>query len=1046
MRVGSRRRWAIGVAFALTTVSLGSIETGAVSGATSTVLVTGAVPAVSHLQISHVTASTLILSWQLPAKAVVVGALVREAASRFAPTAPSKGVGLGNVARPGHALTVNHLAASTWYSFAVFAHDRHGHFAKAASISVRTADTPLAVQTKTLVDGTVGLTYLQKLSATGGNGTYAWSATGLPSGLSVSTAGVIKGFPSSKGSFGISVTVTDPGSRPKRAQLHLSVIDALPGQCQRQSCSILTPDGHTVQVPATDISSVVRGNTGAVDQVTVAGTTVSAGDVLVLAPTTNLPSGLIAVADTITDNGNGTRTVDVTPATPADAYDEGTVQELGSAGAGSAVAQLGAPRRTFVEKPADVDLSCDGGVTSELHGLSVTPSFTPSLAAIWKHPFFGGGGIYVGSGGLSLFQLDLDGSITVNLGIEVSGEATCTLSPPGIDEAYPAGDLGAVLLTLDPSITLNVSGDIDVQTSITLSCGVEYRWDQGKEYRTSYCVPSHQPLQLSADSGVDATVTGAIDATLTLDDLVGVQGSIDASLHAGYDPTAHPVAEIDAESDYDLTACLACFWDDSPAQVTIVKGTLFQKTLATYDTSPPPTTGTVTAITGDINGYCAIVSGAAKCWGDNAYGELGNGTTAGPETCGTDPCSTTPVPVSGLTSGVAAITSGGGSNYCAIVAGAAKCWGNNLDGWLGNGTTSGPDICVIGPYNDSCSTTPVPVAGLSNGVTTIAVGFGGYCAIIDGAAKCWGENINGELGDGTVASSDKPVPVTGLTSDVSAITSGFGGSCAIVAGAAKCWGYNGDGELGDGTTTGPENCGSGGPCSTTPVQVTGLTSDVTAITGGAQNNCAIAGGGAKCWGINSDGQLGDGTTTGRDAPASVTGLTSGVTSIASDGDGYCAIVSGGAQCWGDNGDGQLGDGTSTGPEMCVIPPYTEPEPCSPTPVQVTGLTSGVTSITSDGGGYCAIVSGAAQCWGPDNNGELGDGTTSGPETCGTDPCSTTPVEVSGLTSGVAAITNGADGYCAIVSGAAKCWGSNNNGELGDGTTTSSDSPVSVKGL
>jgi len=100
---------------------------------------TTSVPAASHLRASHVSASTLVLTWQLPANLVVSGALVRTSASRFAPSAPSKGVGLGNVPRPGHKLTVNHLAASTWYSFSVFAHDPHGHFARAASISVRTA-------------------------------------------------------------------------------------------------------------------------------------------------------------------------------------------------------------------------------------------------------------------------------------------------------------------------------------------------------------------------------------------------------------------------------------------------------------------------------------------------------------------------------------------------------------------------------------------------------------------------------------------------------------------------------------------------------------------------------------------------------------------------------------------------------------------------------------------------------------------------------------------------------------------------------------------
>jgi alpha-tubulin suppressor-like RCC1 family protein len=250
--------------------------------------------------------------------------------------------------------------------------------------------------------------------------------------------------------------------------------------------------------------------------------------------------------------------------------------------------------------------------------------------------------------------------------------------------------------------------------------------------------------------------------------------------------------------------------------------------------------------------------------------------------------------------------SAGTEHACAIKEdGTVRCWGANFAGQIGDGTT----------VNRS---QPVQVLSIGS-VVSVAAGTAHTCALrATGTVACWGNNASGQLGDGTTNQRTVPVDVAGL-SNVKAIAAGSAHTCALAAdGAVRCWGANVSGQLGNGSTS---------SAVLTPVAVLNL-SGIAAISAGHAQTCALASGGLiTCWGDNTIGQLGDGTTTSRPSPGTIVAGFKDAVAIGSGGDHTCALRATGAlMCWGDNYGGQLGDGTAID---------------RPLPVTVTGVAGAV---------------------------------------------------------------------------------------------------------
>ncbi|TCS39776.1 alpha-tubulin suppressor-like RCC1 family protein [Reinekea marinisedimentorum] len=445
------------------------------------------------------------------------------------------------------------------------------------------------------------------------------------------------------------------------------------------------------------------------------------------------------------------------------------------------------------------------------------------------------------------------------------------------------------------------------------------------------------------------------------------------------------------------------------------------------------------------NHTCAITEDTSvACWGGNSFGQLGDGTGV---------ASVSPVAVSGLTD----ITAVSSSQYftCALnSSGSVYCWGRNNYGQLGDGEVISSSAKELAPvqvanltnvkeistgYSHACALTTDDdvfcwgqnnIAQLGNGsgedtstpslvqnlgeVTSLSVGLSHSCALIsDGSMSCWGSNYYGQLGDGTKDYPTTAVAVVGLT-DVKAVSAGSVHSCAIKNDdTVACWGYNNPGTLGNGTIVD----------SLTPVDVINLT-DVTALESGRYHNCALKSDGTvACWGKNIDDQLGDDTIRSYSTEPVVTSNLNNIKSIHVNQEHSCAVTNDNdVFCWGQSSSNRLG--------------YEAVD--YPTATSVSGLTD-VKDVGLGGAHSCALQDDmSVTCWGDTRYGQSGNGTTTGTYT------PTTPVL--GLDDAIS-VHGGLYHTCALRdTGTVVCWGRNDVGQLGNGSTEDALFPVEVLGL
>ena len=412
------------------------------------------------------------------------------------------------------------------------------------------------------------------------------------------------------------------------------------------------------------------------------------------------------------------------------------------------------------------------------------------------------------------------------------------------------------------------------------------------------------------------------------------------------------------------------------------------------------------------NSAAITADGTVWVWGDNGQGQCGNGRFGDNQ----------PVPVEAIfpwRSPRMVSVSGGARHAVALRSdGTAWTWGINMSGLIGDNTVS--TFQPSDPFGNGTNDrhTPVQVHGPANvGVlTSIVAVMGGepynFALKSDGTVWAWGNNMFGQLGDGSTVDRPVPVQVSGLT-DVNALGGRGYHSLALKGdGTVWTWGFNSAGQLGDGTLANRS----------TPVQALGLTGAL-AVTGGYVHSVALmADHTLKSWGGNSNGQLGDGSFASRSTAVPV-GTLSNVVQVSAGWKHTLAVDGNGlVWAWGANTSGQLGDGSTAS---------------SATPTVVAGIDHAIAVSGGDCHSAALKSDGTVWTWGCNDRGELGDGTSTERHS---------PTLVAGLDHVAQIAARDYHNYALRRDGSIVAWGWNVNGQLGDGTTTDRPTPTLVSGI
>lgn len=403
--------------------------------------------------------------------------------------------------------------------------------------------------------------------------------------------------------------------------------------------------------------------------------------------------------------------------------------------------------------------------------------------------------------------------------------------------------------------------------------------------------------------------------------------------------------------------------------------------------------GTVAAVaTGDLHTCALLTSGAVRCWGQGASGQLGGGRRDNRRDGWADPASGTDDPTTVPLGGPATALTAGAEFTCALLAdGAVRCWGDGQSGALGSrGTDNRLDGLLDGPSDDAS------IVPLGEAATAVSAGAQHACAlVVSGAVRCWGLGTNGRLGTGTGDSRNAATaedsrldgltnPATGtdeastvpLDGAATAISAGAGHTCALMAasGAVRCWGLGTSGQLGIGRTSDSRLDGyvisATDVASTVPLKPIGTPANklvttpsipAIAISAGDRHTCAVLEqGDVRCWGLGTSGQLGHGATDGRldsssglnviadvasrvggGAGGTDAGLSAPAISVTAGTRATCAeLATGAVRCWGDGADGRLGSRATDLRLDGVVDPATGTDDASLLPIGLLPFTAG----------------------------------------------------------------------------------------------------------